>query len=197
MPPIINFRRSLARPLSQCSSTFHAVRMASTIHCIMNVDFCCKQCERAARDIRPALEVHVGHDGARDVCSDGIARMPCSRKLLPQSLWQQFWWFSVSGTSGRPGSAAPESNTSSGPVICRVMEAFEDGKLGVRAIIFHQRDKADGPRLGSLLLAHYGQRDGIGNDRRPALSSHRLPRKKRLRPRVGAGPDEQIKTGRA
>jgi hypothetical protein len=29
--------------------------------------------------------------------------------------------------------------------------------LGVRAIIFHQRNKADGPRLGSLLLAHSGQ----------------------------------------
>jgi hypothetical protein len=27
----------------------------------------------------------------------------------------------------------------------------------VRAIIFHQRDKADGPRLGSLLLAHSGK----------------------------------------
>ena len=37
------------------------------------------------------------------------------------------------------------------------MEAFEEGKLGVRAIIFHQHDKADGPRLGSLLLAHSGK----------------------------------------
>jgi len=37
------------------------------------------------------------------------------------------------------------------------MEAFEEGKLGTRAIIFHQRDKADGPRLGSLLLAHSGE----------------------------------------
>jgi hypothetical protein len=37
------------------------------------------------------------------------------------------------------------------------MEAFEEGKLGVRAIVFHQRDKADGPRLGSLLLAHAGE----------------------------------------
>jgi hypothetical protein len=37
------------------------------------------------------------------------------------------------------------------------MESFEEGKLGVRAIIFHQRDKTDGPRLGSLLLAHSGE----------------------------------------
>jgi hypothetical protein len=34
------------------------------------------------------------------------------------------------------------------------MESFEDGRLGVSAIIFHQRDKADGPRLGALLLDH-------------------------------------------
>jgi hypothetical protein len=44
-----------------------------------------------------------------------------------------------------------------GPVVCSVMEAFEEGRLGVRAIVFHQRDKADGPRLGSLLLAHSGE----------------------------------------
>lgn len=43
------------------------------------------------------------------------------------------------------------------PIICSVMEAFEDGRLGVRAIVFHQRDMVDGPRLGSLLLTHSGQ----------------------------------------
>ena len=42
-------------------------------------------------------------------------------------------------------------------IICSVMESFEEGRLGVRAIVFHQRDKADGPRLGSLLLAHSGK----------------------------------------
>ena len=46
--------------------------------------------------------------------------------------------------------------TANRPVICSVMEAFEDGRMGVRAIVFHQRDKADGPRLGSLLLAALG-----------------------------------------
>jgi len=51
---------------------------------------------------------------------------------------------------------APGTKAGNGPVICSVMEAFEEGKLGVRAIVFHQRDKADGPRLGSLLLAHSG-----------------------------------------
>jgi hypothetical protein len=61
----------------------------------------------------------------------------------------------------RPSSCAPAQSpkidTGSGPIICSVMEAFEEGKLGVRAVVFHQRDKADGPRLGSLLLAHSGE----------------------------------------
>jgi hypothetical protein len=39
---------------------------------------------------------------------------------------------------------------------CRVMEVFAAERLGVTAVIFHQRDKADGPRLGELLLAHSG-----------------------------------------
>ena len=52
---------------------------------------------------------------------------------------------------------APGIKAGNGPIICRVMEAFEEGRLGVRAIVFHQRDKADGPRLGSLLLAHSGK----------------------------------------
>jgi len=40
---------------------------------------------------------------------------------------------------------------------CRVMEVFMAERLGVRVAIFHQRDKADGPRLGELLQAHTGQ----------------------------------------
>ena len=52
---------------------------------------------------------------------------------------------------------ASVTTAGSGPINCRVMEAFEEAKLGVRAIIFHQRDKADGPRLGALLLAHTGE----------------------------------------
>ena len=42
-------------------------------------------------------------------------------------------------------------------VECRAMEVFEAERVGVRAVIFHQRDKADGPRLGGLLLAHSGE----------------------------------------
>ena len=52
---------------------------------------------------------------------------------------------------------ATVTKAGNGPIICSVMEAFEEGRLGVRAIVFHQRDKADGPRLGSLLLTHSGE----------------------------------------
>jgi hypothetical protein len=40
---------------------------------------------------------------------------------------------------------------------CRAMEVFVAGRVGATAVIFHQRDKADGPRLGELLLAHSGE----------------------------------------
>ncbi len=39
---------------------------------------------------------------------------------------------------------------------CRAMEVFVAEKVGATAVIFHQRDKADGPRLGDLLLTHSG-----------------------------------------
>ena len=72
------------------------------------------------------------------------------RKTLATLVWTAILLAShAARTSGAPPQTAP-SNTSSGPIICSVMETFEDTKLGVRAVIFHQRDKADGPRLGSL-----------------------------------------------
>ncbi len=37
---------------------------------------------------------------------------------------------------------------------CRATEVFVAEKVDATAVIFHQRDKADGPRLGELLLAH-------------------------------------------
>ena len=52
---------------------------------------------------------------------------------------------------------APKLPGADGAIACTVMEVFEDGKLGVRAIIFHQRDKANGPQLGALLLADSGK----------------------------------------
>lgn len=63
----------------------------------------------------------------------------------------------VSYTSKGVQDQATATKAQNGPIICSVMEAFEEGRLGVRAIIFHQRDKADGPRLGALLLTHSGK----------------------------------------
>lgn len=53
--------------------------------------------------------------------------------------------------------SAQAVNSTQQSVACRVMEVFVAERLGVAAVIFHQRDKADGPRLGELLLAHSGQ----------------------------------------
>ena len=52
---------------------------------------------------------------------------------------------------------APGFKMGNGPIICSVMESLEEEKMGVRAIIFHQRDKGDGPRLGALLLSQTGK----------------------------------------
>jgi hypothetical protein len=61
--------------------------------------------------------------------------------------------------SASRGAQAQDAQTKAGnePITCRVIEAFEAGRLGVRAVVFHQRDRADGPRLGALLLAHSGE----------------------------------------
>jgi len=37
------------------------------------------------------------------------------------------------------------------------MEVFGADRASVHAIIFHRRDKADGPRLGESLLKHSGE----------------------------------------
>lgn len=77
------------------------------------------------------------------------------------------WLLLVPATFVQEGDSTPAiaSSASQGPaakpadktVNCRVMEAFVSEQLGVAAIIFHQRDKAEGPKLGELLLAHSGE----------------------------------------
>jgi len=42
-------------------------------------------------------------------------------------------------------------------VNCRAMEVFVAKWKGASVVIFHQRDKADGPKLGELLQEHTGQ----------------------------------------
>ncbi len=64
----------------------------------------------------------------------------------------------LSGISqGAQAQQDRDNKAENSQIVCRVMETFEDGKLGAQAIIFHQRDKIDGPRLGSFLLAHNGK----------------------------------------
>jgi len=53
-------------------------------------------------------------------------------------------------------SAAPPMDSSARIVFCRVMEVFVAQKQEVNAVIFHQRDKTDGPRLGELLKSYSG-----------------------------------------
>lgn len=54
-------------------------------------------------------------------------------------------------------AAAAQKEAGQESIQCRVMEVFVAGRLGATAVIFHQRDKADGPRLGELLQAHSGE----------------------------------------
>jgi hypothetical protein len=74
----------------------------------------------------------------------------------------------ISGAAPKAQAQSTVTKAGDGPIICSVMEAFEESRLGVRAIVFHQRDKADGPRLGSLLLTHSGEEmelEGAGGRR--------------------------------
>jgi hypothetical protein len=54
-------------------------------------------------------------------------------------------------------AAGAQKEAKEGTITCRAMEVFVADRVGVTAVIFHQQDKADGPRLGQLLLAHTGQ----------------------------------------
>jgi hypothetical protein len=54
-------------------------------------------------------------------------------------------------------AASAQKKAGEGTITCRAMEVFVAEPLGTTAVIFHQSDKADGPRLGELLLAHSGE----------------------------------------
>lgn len=60
-------------------------------------------------------------------------------------------------TSGSQGPHINVSNQQDSSVLCSAMEVFTDQRLSVRAIVFHQANKTDGPRLGSLLADHTGE----------------------------------------
>jgi len=55
------------------------------------------------------------------------------------------------------GGAAPAPRSQAANVMaCRVMEAHASAELHVVTVVFHQKDKNDGPRLGALLGKHSG-----------------------------------------
>jgi hypothetical protein len=54
-------------------------------------------------------------------------------------------------------AARAQKDAGNGTVTCRAMEVFVAQPIGATAVIFHQRDKTDGPRLGALLSAHSGE----------------------------------------
>lgn len=54
-------------------------------------------------------------------------------------------------------AAGAQKEVAQGTIACRAMEVFVAERIGATAIIFHQRDKVDGPRLGELLMAHSGE----------------------------------------
>jgi len=87
----------------------------------------------------------------RGHCEDTLRKRPSATIALTTVLIISLCDASPCGQVQAPGAKAGNR-----PIICSVMETFEEGKLGVRAIIVHQRNKADGPRLGSLLVAHSG-----------------------------------------
>jgi hypothetical protein len=59
----------------------------------------------------------------------------------------------VSFNSGAAPTPRPQA---ANIVACRVMEAHTSAELRVVTVVFHQKDKNDGPRLGALLGKHSG-----------------------------------------
>lgn len=56
------------------------------------------------------------------------------------------------------GTASPQPEEPGALIVtCRTMEVFVAKWWGASVLIFHQRDKADGPKLGELLKKYTGQ----------------------------------------
>jgi hypothetical protein len=53
--------------------------------------------------------------------------------------------------------AGQTSAADAGTITCRVLEAHAGARPAVVAVVFHQTEKADQPRLAALLLQHSGE----------------------------------------
>jgi hypothetical protein len=74
-------------------------------------------------------------------------------------------------------AAASQTETGdTGVITCRVIEAHASTHPAVVAVVFHQADKADQPRMASLLLQHSGEEAEvqIGAETRAGGSVFRL-----------------------
>ncbi len=56
-----------------------------------------------------------------------------------------------------PAGAGQTGAEEAGVITCRVIEAHAGARPAVVAVVFHQAEKADQPRLGSLLREHSGE----------------------------------------
>jgi len=68
--------------------------------------------------------------------------------------------FRVSGAIAPQEKAPPASPAASlqQSVNCRALEVFVAPEPGATAVLFHQRDKAEGPKVGEFISAHSGER---------------------------------------
>lgn len=73
-------------------------------------------------------------------------------------------------------AATRQAETDDGAITCRVIEAHAAAHPAIVAVVFHQAEKADQPRLASLLLQHSGEEAEvrISADTRTAGSVFRL-----------------------
>jgi hypothetical protein len=60
-----------------------------------------------------------------------------------------------------PAAIGQTETNDASAIKCRVMEAHAGAHPAVVAVVFHQAEKADQPRLGSLLREHSGEEAGV------------------------------------
>ncbi len=76
--------------------------------------------------------------------------------LIKIALWLCVTTAFGAQTSG--ATATAQSNTEAALTIkCQTIEVFVAEWPGASVVVFHQRDKADGPKLGELLKKYSGQ----------------------------------------
>jgi hypothetical protein len=67
--------------------------------------------------------------------------------------------------------AGQTSASDTGTITCRVLEAHAGARPAVVAIVFYQAEKADRPRLGSLLREHSGEEAEVQIGCKPWMKS--------------------------